>query len=88
MGMYASADGQIFMGGTEAADGGISLGYLFPRDWFPGRLQLRGMLRYFREDVALLQPTDNNVRLGPEDELRLIPLQESYLGFVGIDWKL
>lgn len=88
LGMRASVDGQWFLGGTAALDGGLSLAYLFPRDWFPGRLQIRSSLRYFKEDIRLLQPLDGTRFYSAEDELRIIPVQESYMGFVGLDWKL
>ena len=42
----------------RAADGGLELSYTLPREWMPGRLLLRSMLRYTREGVTLARPPD------------------------------
>jgi len=78
----------MYFGGTRGSDGGLSLAYQLPRDWFAGRLQLRGMLRYYRENLALERPDGVKQILGNEDVLPIIPIQESYMGFVGLEWKL
>ena len=87
-GLSASIDGKMYFGGTSGSDGGLSLAYQLPRDWFAGRLQLRGMLRYYRENLTLERPDGVEQRLGNEDVLPIIPIQESYMGFVGLEWKL
>lgn len=96
-GVFASADVRMFVGGVGALDGGFDLGYSLPRSWMPGRLMLRVMFRYFREDVRIARPADfcpnlpNHPlcgQLGNEDRLPLIPLQETFLGFAGVDWRL
>lgn len=105
-GFFAGADARAFVGGTGALDGGFELGYVLPRVLMPGRLMFRVMLRYIREDVALLRPPDAcvaneaapNCNLvgdldvngdGRPDNLPVaVPLQESFFGFAGIDWRL
>ncbi|MEE2904595.1 MAG: hypothetical protein VYC39_19860 [Myxococcota bacterium] len=88
-GLTGTLDGQWFLGEENAADGGISLAYQFPLSWFPGRLQIRSMFRYFYENVSLEQPTNGAISLQRGvDELRVIPVQESYMGYLGVDWKM
>ena len=88
-GLTGSLDGQWFLGDENAADGGVSLAYQFPQSWFPGRLQVRSMFRYFYENVSLEQPTNGTISLQRGvDELRVIPIQESYMGYLGVDWKM
>lgn len=82
-GLYLSVDGRLLFGTIGAADGGVDLTYTFPRDWLPGALMIRGSLRYFRENVELGRPTAEDI----EDNF-IIPLQESYLGFAGVEWRL
>jgi hypothetical protein len=83
-GFYASADIRLLFGDIDAADGGIDLSYTLPRDWFPGMMMARASFRYFREDVAITRPRGAN----DDSDLFLIPLQESYLGFAGLEWRL
>lgn len=87
LGFHAAADARVFAGGVFAADGGLELGYTFPRAWLPGRLMLRALFRYFREDVTLARPTDED-QLDDDVVLPVVPLQESFLGFAGVDWKM
>lgn len=90
MGLYLGLDGRYLLGDIDALDGGLSITYGLPRDWFPGLLQVRGSFRYFREDVAIERPAaiDQTGQLGPNDERAVIPVQESFLGFVGVEWRL
>lgn len=88
-GLYASVDARTFFGDIPGTDGGIEVSYVLPGDWFPGRVLLRGMIRYFRENVALERPSDPAVdQIGTPAGLVLIPLQESYLGFTSLEWRL
>jgi hypothetical protein len=90
-GLRARADARYLFGDIGALDGGVSLAYGFPRAWFPGLLQLRLGLRYFREDVALERPASPDQTTGPlpeDEELAIIPAQESFLGFAGVEWRL
>lgn len=84
-GLYLSLDARLLFGTIGAADGGIDVTYTFPREWLPGALMLRASLRYFREDVALGRPTADDIEDSPNF---IIPLQESYLGFAGMEWRL
>ena len=87
-GLYAGADARYYLGTMNGLDGGVTLTYTFPRHWFPGLLMVRAMGRYFREDVALIRPiiVEGQPQSMPEEED--IPVQESYLGFVGIEWRM
>jgi hypothetical protein len=87
LGFHAGADARAFAGGVFAADGGFELGYTLPRDVFPGRFMLRAMFRYFREDIELQRPNDQDL-LADDAVLPIVPLQESFLGFAGVDWRL
>lgn len=87
-GLYASADARYFAGGIAGADGGVSLSYTLPRDWFPGRLMFRGTFRYFRENIQVRRPDLETQTLQADDAVFVIPLQESYLGFFGMEWRL
>jgi hypothetical protein len=91
------ADARAFFGGTGAVDGGFELSYTVPRDALPGRLLFRVMFRYFREDVVLRRLPDACAVgvgaascpdiLSPGQNLPLVPLQESFYGTAGFDWR-
>lgn len=89
-GLYARADARYVLGAVDALDGGLSLTYSFPRDWFPGVLQAHASFRYFREDVAVERPASPAQvgALPPEATRSVIPVQESFLGFAGVEWRL
>lgn len=95
-GLYLSGDVRYYVGETGALDGGVSLSYTFPRDWFPGALSIRGMFRYFMEDVTLIRPVageDPEIIEGGEVILNpngreTLEGQESILGYGGIEWRL
>jgi len=90
-GVSLGADARVFAGGVLALDGGFDASWALPRDWLPGRLMFRGVFRYFREDVALPRPFLEQPRPGPLGDqvaLPLVPAQESFLGFFGVDWRL
>jgi hypothetical protein len=98
-GLSIGADARAFVGGIGALDGGLDLGYSLPREWMPGRLMLRAMFRYFREDATLVRPKDicftnpaadpaSCDRLAETTVLPAVVLQESFLGFAGVDWRL
>lgn len=96
-GVTLSADTRAYLGGVGGLEGGLEASYALPRDWLPGRLLFRAMFRYYREDVSLVRPPD--ICLGPNPpgalcgvladgvRLPLVPLQESYSGFGGVDWR-
>lgn len=81
-GFYLGADARYFFGEIGAADGGLELSYTLPRDLMPGMLMVRGTFRYFRENLALARP------VGEGEGRFVIPLQESFLGFAGVEWRL
>lgn len=88
-GLYVSADARYFAGEIDGADGGVGLSYTLPRDWFPGLMMLRGSFRYFRESLRLRRPAPGSPdQLDVDDPVFFIPLQESYMGFAGIEWRL
>ncbi|MEO1230492.1 MAG: hypothetical protein AAFZ18_16450 [Myxococcota bacterium] len=88
-GFYLRADARYLMGDIDALDGGVELSWAAPQIWLPGRLQMRGAFRYFREDLAIARPDVGQVGvLGADDVLPVIPVQESFLGFVGVEWRL
>ncbi len=87
MGLMATLDARVFLGEVFATDGGVDLAYTLPRAWFPGRFMLRAALRYYREDVELARPFEQ-VRLADDERLPVIPRQESFMGFAGVDWRL
>jgi hypothetical protein len=92
-GVYLGGDGRYYFGAIGAFDGGFSLSYTFPREWFPGVLVLRGTFRYFRENVNVFQPISGNNMIMRNDDgtimgWTLIENQESILGFGGIEWRL
>jgi hypothetical protein len=88
-GIYATLDGRLFFGDIPGADGGLELAYTFPGEMFPGRLMLRGLARYYRENVSLQRPKDGaGAIINSNDQRVLIPLQESFLGFLGVEWRL
>lgn len=86
-GVRVGADARAFIGGTFAADGGVDVAYRLPLDQVPGRVLLRAMFRYYREDVELARPFGQGI-LEDDEVLPLVPLQESYMGFAGVDWRL
>ena len=96
VGLRVGADVRGFVGGQGAVDGGLDLTYTIARELVPGRLLLRAMLRYVREDVVIARPTDrclaDTEALGcggllPDQALPLVPLQETFYGFAGVDWR-
>lgn len=87
-GAYLSADARYFAGAIAGADGGLSLSYTLPRDLFPGMLMVRGTFRYFRENIQVRRPDAVGDQLNVDDPVFIIPLQESYMGFAGIEWRL
>lgn len=89
-GLYLRADGRYVVGTIPALDGGLTATYALPRSWLPGRLQLRAAFRYFREEVALARPAaDDQTGALEGDVVRdVLPVQESLLGFAGIEWRL
>ncbi len=94
-GFYLSGDLRYLPGDIDAFDAGTTLGYTFPRGWFPGTLSVHGMFRYFRENVALyLQEPDLAsivYELQPDGEIRgweTIEKQETLIAFAGIEWRL
>ena len=86
-GFRVGADARVFIGEVFAADGGFESSYTFTADWLPGRLMIRAMFRYFREDVALPRPIDEGIINDP-NLLPLVPLQESFMGYAGVDYRL
>lgn len=95
-GFTAGGDIRAFFGGVGALDGGLSLDYELPRSLMPGRLLFRTMLRYFREDVTIPRAADRCLLLDPAqtcllqdaEVLPLVPLQEGFTFFAGVDWRL
>lgn len=88
MGLRLDLDGRAFLGETNAYDGGVMLSYRVPREWLPGRLLVRGMFRYYRENVALFRPNPDLPEQLFDEVLPLVPTQESFYGMFGIDWRL
>ena len=91
-GLYASADIRAFFGNVDGFDGGVNLTYTLPRAWTPGAISLRGSFRYYRENISLFRPSldDTAPTAGggvepPNQEL--IPTQETYFGYAGVDWR-
>ncbi|MBI2374622.1 MAG: hypothetical protein HYV07_11560 [Deltaproteobacteria bacterium] len=85
-GLELALDARHIAGEVPSTDGGVALGYVLPIDEVPGRLMLRAMFRYFRENVALVRPIDLDL-LNDDIVLPLIPLQESFFGHAGVDWR-
>ena len=85
-GLYLGVDARRYFGRIPGLDGGGTLSYTFPRDWFPGLLMVRGSFRYFREDLP-----DNDLRrpvdIGDAEGIP-VPVQESYQAFAGVEWRL
>jgi hypothetical protein len=82
-------DARYFVGDVPGLDGGLEVTYVLPRDWFPGRVMLRGMLRYYRENIALERPKDTTTQIiALPSQRTVIPAQESFLGLAGIEWRL
>ncbi len=97
-GLRVGTDVRAYLGGVGSLDGGIDLTYSFPREWMPGRLLVRGMLRYIREDVTIARVPDVCAAgtvpepavcglFGADTVLPLVPLQETVYGFLGVDWR-
>ncbi len=91
-GLYAAADVRAFFGEIDGFDGGVNLSYTFPRSWTPGAVSLRGSFRYYRENVALFRPSEldagPSAGMGTEPaNQQLIPNQETFFGYAGIDWR-
>ncbi len=95
-GLRVGGDLRGFVGGQGAVDGGLDLTYTLSRELVPGRLLLRAMLRYVREDVVIARPTERCLAdteaagcgsLLPDQALPLVPLQETVYGFAGVDWR-
>ncbi|MBI4817875.1 MAG: hypothetical protein HY791_16565 [Deltaproteobacteria bacterium] len=86
-GFQVGADVRYIAGDVPSADGGVSLAYVAPSWLMPGRLMVRGLFRYFRENVSIVRPIDKDI-LVAADVLPVVPLQESFYGGAGVDWKL
>ncbi len=102
-GFYAALDGRYIVGDISGLDGGAELLYVLPRDWFPGRLTLRGMIRYYRESLSLdkpvIQPMTGAGTVPNQITTQMIPgmgttavttpiqAQESLLGLLGVEWR-
>lgn len=89
-GLRLMLDGRWVAGEIAGLDGGATLGYVLPRDWTPGRFSFRLSYRYFNEAVSLERPaSDEQTGVLPADAVRaVIPVQESHLGFFGLEWRL
>lgn len=89
-GAYLGADIRYYIGDINGLDVGGTLSYTLPRDWLPGALSIRGQFRYYRENVVLEEPLNlqQGGPLGDQDVRAIIPVQESYMGFAGIEWRL
>ncbi len=87
-GLYLSADARYFAGIIAGADGGLSLSYAFPRELLPGQLMLTASLRYQRLQVTERRPEVGVRQLDRADVVFIDPLQETYMGFGGIVWRL
>jgi hypothetical protein len=88
-GIYAQVDGRAYFGEIPGTELGLDLTYTLPRGLMPGRLFLRGSFRYYRESVSILRPElDSTDLIADANSLFLIPLQESYLGFLSFEWRL
>ena len=88
LGFYLGVDARAFFGDIDGYDGGVNLSYTLPRSWAIGTLSLRGSFRYFRENVALFIPLDaNDNPVDNPDDSTLLPIQETFYGFAGIDWR-
>lgn len=87
-GLRLDLDGRAFLGDINSYDGGLMLSYTLPRAWLPGRLLLRSMFRYYRENVALERPNLDLNEILTTEILPIVPTQESFYGMVGIDWRL
>jgi hypothetical protein len=89
-----AGDVRAFLGGDASYDGGLELSYALRQDWMPGRILLRVMGRYYREEIRIARPLDACLpdpdtcgAFAPNVVLPFVPLQESFLGFGGIDWR-
>ena len=82
-GLYGSVDGRYYLGEINGLDGGVNLSYTLPRDWLPGMFLLRGTARYYRENLRLVMPVDDDA-----DNNIILPKQETVLLLVGAEWRL
>jgi hypothetical protein len=88
-GFYLSADARTYFGAIRALDAGLDLTYTLPRTWMPGQLLVRAAFRYYEEAVALRRPDLGAQEvLGPADRQFVIPKQESYMGLLGLEWRM
>ncbi|MCA9549894.1 MAG: hypothetical protein KC933_07660 [Myxococcales bacterium] len=87
-GFYVSADARNYFGKIKALDAGVDLTYTLPRDLFPGQLMVRGSFRYYEEAVAVRRPDLGTDQLDDGDVQFIIPKQESYMGFLGMEWRM
>jgi hypothetical protein len=93
-GLYAMLDARYIFGTIPGLDGGFELTYVFPREWFPGRLMARATFRYYRESLALDRPALMPLPMaaGPPNQVVAgtttpIQAQESILGLLGVEWR-
>jgi len=95
-GFRPTIDMRAYVGGVGALEGGLDMTYTFAREMLPGRLLLRGMVRYTREDVAIARPPERCLGavpdptcaiLGADAVLPFVPLQESFYSYAGVDWR-
>lgn len=87
-GFYLSADARYFAGVIAGADGGLSLSYTLPRQLLPGQLMVTASLRYQRLEITERRPAAGVEQLDRADVVFIDPLQETYMGFGGIVWRL
>lgn len=90
-GIYAQLDARAFFGEIPGSEMGLDLTYTLPRGLMPGRLFLRGSFRYYRESVSITRPELTGPGMdiiGDANGLFVIPLQESFLGFLSFEWRL
>ena len=89
-GFYLRVDGRYIIGDIDGIEAGASVIYRIPSSWTLGRVQIRGSFRYYLDDVAVERPAalDQTGALLPDDVRDVISVQESYLGFAGIEWRL
>ena len=83
-GLSATAGGRVFFGEIGGFDAGVDLGFALPRSWTPGALTFRGSFRYFQENIAVIVPTPLE---NAPDNTTVLPNQESFYGYAGVDWR-
>ncbi len=89
MGAYLSGEIRYFFGDINGFDGGLNLSYTLPRQLMPGSLSVRGSFWYYRENLPLATPARNPIgTINQAGEDVIIPRQESFLGFAGIEWRM